>query len=771
MGRHPLSPDEIARRVALREAGLPHARLPSHILVTLPPKPTGRKAGSIAPRRIDPDKPSPEQIRADYVAWLDRENQIDKALVEASRRPVTGRPRLVLDDDTKQRRRQERNTQVQAARRKAARSSELLGVPLPRSPLPPMPEAEWVPPPPPPPRPANPKPKYLPPLAERRRLKAEHKIARIKPQRRPAGRKTREDLLFRHDRLCTPDPPPDPNDPTTAPAGIPPLHIPEPDFRFDMGAPVLALLNATTIAPSCRIPVAASRIGNVIVANTPMDQLFDDLERFPLDPLGFVMWAFPWGEPGTPLEDMTGPEEWQREQMVRIGKRLREGGADGCVIEEDVSSGHGIGKSAMVSWMILWAISTFEDTRGVITANTDSQLRTKTWAELAKWYEMFLAKPLFKLTATAIYLAGDPVREKKWRVDQAPWSKENTEAFAGMHNLGKRILVIFDEAAAIDDHIYEVTEGALTDARTQIIWLRYGNPTRTAGRFFKNCSEAGWVSKPGVAGAEKNRDRGRNTYTKVDSRTVSFSNKKQIQAWVDDYGEDSDFVRVRVKGEFPRAGYSNFISPGLVTEARKRKLQPTMYQAHPKILSVDPARFGDDSSVITLRQGLKVHWQMVLQGFDGPDLASRIFEICRKDGPMACIAYDAIGNGADLDSALRRMVGLPPLVAVQWGQPAKDQKQFFNQRSECWGTMRDWLANGQIPDDDFLAEELTSLDYGYDAMFRIQLQSKKDIKRNGGKSPDRADSLALSYVPELIDRKIVLAKVRPVVRRKVVWSK
>lgn len=420
--------------------------------------------------------------------------------------------------------------------------------------------------------------------------------------------------------------------------------------------------------------------------------------------------------------------------------------------------------SALVSWLILWAVSTLEDTRGVVTANTDSQLRTKTWAELAKWHSLFLAKDLFKLTATRIGIANDDKREIYWRVDQVPWSKENTEAFAGLHNQGKRILVIFDEASAIDDKIWEVAEGALTDANTQIIWCRYGNPTRTSGAFFRNCTQGK-----------------RNTYTRVDSRTVSFSNKKQIQAWVDEYGEDSDFVRVRVRGMFPRAGYANFISPELVNAARVRKLDPITYRSHQKILSVDPARFGDDFSVMTLRQGLRVYWQMVLSGFDGPDLAARIFEVVRNQGRVegvpvepgniACITYDAIGNGADLDSALRRMVGLPPCIAVQWGQPAKDDKQYFNQRSECWGKMRDFLEHGAIPDDDDLANELSSLDYGYDARFRIQLQSKKDLKKAGGKSPDRADSLALSFVPELIDRKIVLAKVRPVERRKVVWTR
>lgn len=502
------------------------------------------------------------------------------------------------------------------------------------------------------------------------------------------------------------------------------------------------------------VPVDMTRRSADLYAGSEVGELLDKLASFHDDPLGFVKWAFPWGEKGTMLEGMDGPEEWQREQLTRIGKAIREGGAEGCVIEEDVASGHGIGKSAEVSWAILWAISTSADTRGVVTANTDTQLRTKTWAELGKWYQLFIARQLFTLTATAIFIAGDPDRQKTWRIDQIPWSKERSEAFAGLHNQGKRIVVIFDEASAIDDLIWDVTEGALTDAKTQILWLRYGNPTKTSGRFFKNCTQGK-----------------RNTYVRVDSRTVSFTNKKQIEAWIEEYGEDSDFVRVRVKGEFPRAGYANFISPELVGQARRRRLQLPMYQAHPKILAVDPARFGDDFSVITLRQGLKVHFQVALSGFDGVDLASRIFEIVRKEGPISCIAYDAIGNGADLDSALRRMQGLPALIPVQWGVPAKDEKQYFNQRSECWGKMREFLENGQIPDDDDLGDQLISLDYGYDARFRIQLQSKKDLKRNGGKSPDKADSLALTFVPDLIDRKVTIARVKPVPRRTVIWSR
>ena len=94
-----------------------------------------------------------------------------------------------------------------------------------------------------------------------------------------------------------------------------------------------------------------------------------------------------------------------------------------------------------------------------------------------------------------------------------------------------------------------------------------------------------------------------NTVTRVDSRTIRFTNQAQIAAWIEEYGEDSDFVRVHVKGMFPRAGFSNFISPELVFQARRRRLQPVEYQVYPKIMAIDPARFGDDSSVITLRQG------------------------------------------------------------------------------------------------------------------------------------------------------------------------
>ena len=110
-------------------------------------------------------------------------------------------------------------------------------------------------------------------------------------------------------------------------------------------------------------------------------ELHRDVGAFGLDPLGYVRFAFPWGVPGTPLAADSGPEDWQCEVLQQLGQGLANRAE---AVRSAVASGHGIGKSALVSWIILWALSTLHDTRGVVSANTESQLRTKTWPELAK---------------------------------------------------------------------------------------------------------------------------------------------------------------------------------------------------------------------------------------------------------------------------------------------------------------------------------------------------------------------------------------------------
>jgi hypothetical protein len=460
------------------------------------------------------------------------------------------------------------------------------------------------------------------------------------------------------------------------------------------------------------------------------ENLISDLAGFSNDPVRFVYWAFPWGEEGGPLALESGPEDWQ----LQILKDVKNGLPLNKAILEAVASGHGVGKSALVSWLILWGISTLEDTRGVVTANTETQLRTKTWAELGKWYHLFIAREFFKLTATSIYSA-DPEHERTWRIDMVPWSERNTEAFAGLHNKNRRLVVIFDEASAIPDIIWETSEGALTDADTQILWAAFGNPTRSSGRF-RQCFPGG--------------DRAhRWQHYRVDSRTVRFSKKEQIKEWIDDYGLDSDFVRVRILGEFPSFGIIEFIGEADIALGVLADALASMYD--PLVLGVDVARFGDNESVIYPRRGLDARTLPLMRfmGLDTVQLAAKVAEVALANDVDA-IFVDEGGVGAGVVDNLRRVNKLT-VIGVQFGGAAdrigdENSERYANKRAEMWGLMRWNLRHGlAIPNDEALKAQLMAPQYGFNLRDAIQLEKKSDMVKRGAASPDIADALALTF--------------------------
>lgn len=469
-------------------------------------------------------------------------------------------------------------------------------------------------------------------------------------------------------------------------------------------------------------------------ASNPEQDLIEAVAAFQHDPLGYVLFAFPWGE-GALVDHPEGPREWQREVLREIGEALTAGTMTVQeAVQHAVASGHGIGKSALVAWIILWALSTFEDTRGVVTANTESQLKTKTWAELAKWHRLALNAHWFVYTATALYSASAK-HEKTWRVDMVPWSERNTEAFAGLHNQGKRVLLVFDEASAIPDVIWEVSEGALTDADTEIIWAAFGNPTRNNGRF-KECF-----------GRLKHRWRTR----QIDSRTVPGTNKTQIAKWVADYGEDSDFVRVRVRGIFPVAATMQFIGRDLVDAAMRREI-PTQRNAT-AIVGVDVARFGDDQSVIRTRIGRDARQfpAIKLREVDTMQLAGRVAEhvnLLRNGGLRVVILVDGGGVGGGVVDRLRQL-GFD-VIEVQFGGKADDPKQYYNKRAEMYGRLREWLTVGALPEDDEdLATDLTNIEYGFTGTDQIQLERKERMKDRGLASPDDSDAIAITFAVQV----------------------
>lgn len=478
-------------------------------------------------------------------------------------------------------------------------------------------------------------------------------------------------------------------------------------------------------------------------------EIVSDLGRFSHDPYRFVLWAYPWGVPGTPLANESGPDEWQRDQLVSIGASLK---ADPFKIIQDVTaSGHGIGKSAEVSWLIHWAIMTFEDTRGVVTANTDTQLRTKTWPELQKWHGMLqfdILKEMFKCEATSIH-STEPEHERNWRIDAIPWSAQNTEAFAGLHNAGKRVIYLFDEGSAIIDPIWEVASGGMTDAETEIIWAVFGNPTRNTGRF-----------KEAVAG----RHKGQWTSRQIDSRKVKRTNKQLLDSWIEAYGEDSDFVRVRVKGQFPRASTLQLIGTDLVAQARTRDVEclPT----DPVIFGLDTARFGDDQSVLAIRHGRDARTRPWTRwaGANSMQIAGDVNDLMRRWKPDA-IFIDA--GGPNAGGVIDRLRQLNPdydgIFEIHFSSSAKGMEAHWNgeqrvrvanKRAQMWVNTKTWLARGALPDEQEIEDELTGVEYGYNADNAILLEKKEHMKARGLPSPDNGDALALTFAEHVEPRRL-----------------
>ena len=446
-----------------------------------------------------------------------------------------------------------------------------------------------------------------------------------------------------------------------------------------------------------------------------------DLSAFYADPLGFVLYVFPWGKKGTRLADEAGPDEWQITFLDELGKAVREGMdvADALPMLFAVASGHGIGKTALISWIILWFISTREFPQIVVTAGKKDQLTSKTWRELAKWNKLSINGHWFVWTATKLEHALYP---DMWYAHAIPWSKNAPENFAGTHE--KHVLVLYDEASAIDDVIWEVTDGAMTTP--DAMWIAFGNPTKNTGRFFDCFNKFRKIWR---------------TF-QIDSRNAKKANRRLLDMWVEMYGEDSDFVRVRVRGVFPRAGDLQFISSEDVRAAIERKA--ANQDRYGKVLGVDVARHGMDQSVLVLRQGRKVIKVKKLRVPDTMQLAAIIAEFINDNEPDA-VFIDATGIGWGVVDRLHQM-GYTLAIGVQVGERAFHSERFYNRRAELWYAMREWIQDGgDLPDDRELETDLTGIQYGFDGKNRWVLETKEDMKERGLDSPDTADALALTF--------------------------
>jgi hypothetical protein len=465
------------------------------------------------------------------------------------------------------------------------------------------------------------------------------------------------------------------------------------------------------------------------------------------NPLAFVMYVFPWGEKGTPLEHFDGPRKWQRDVLLQIGEHIKRnnGKIDFDTLRLAVSSGRGIGKSALVSWVTIWMLSTRIGSTTIISANSENQLRSVTWAEITKWLAMAMNSHWFEVSATRVmpakWLTELVERDLKkgtryWGVEGRLWSAENPDAYAGVHNFDG-VMVIFDEASGIDDAIWAVTSGFFTENTPNRFWCCFSNPRRNSGYFYEcfNSKRDFWATKV------------------VDARTVEGTDKATYQQIIDEYGPDSSQAYVEVYGQFPDAGDDQFIGLQVVEDAMAREKYKD--NSAPIIVGVDPARFGADNTVIAVRQGRDIVTLKRYKGDDTMTVVGHVIEAIEEYKP-ALVVIDEGGLGAGIVDRLKEQ--RYKIKGVNFGNRSKNPMMYGNLRAQMWGDMREWLKTASIPSDRFLKTDLISPMMKPDSKGAIFLESKKDMKSRGLASPDAADAIAVTFAFPVAHREYVEKK-------------
>jgi len=452
------------------------------------------------------------------------------------------------------------------------------------------------------------------------------------------------------------------------------------------------------------------------------------------DPLAFVMFVFPWGKPGTPLQHFAGPRKWQRDVLRSLAAHIKanDGKIDFDTLRDATASGRGIGKSALVSWLVIWMLSTRIGSTTIVSANSEAQLRSVTWAEITKWLSMAVHSHWFEVSATRVmpakWLTELVERDMKlgtryWAIEGRLWSEENPDAFAGVHNFAG-VMLIFDESSGIPDTIWAVSSGFFTENTPNRFWFAFSNPRRNSGYFYEcfNGKRDFWNTR------------------NIDARSVEGTDKAVYQQIIDEYGPDSPQAHIEVYGSFPAAGDDQFVPSNLVDEARKRDITPD--PEAPIVVGVDPARFGSDATVIAIRQGRTIVEIRRHRGDDTMETVGRVIDVIEEYRP-ALVVVDEGGLGAGVVDRLKEQ--RYKIRGVNFGNKSAKPLMWVNKRAEMWGAMRDWLRTGSIPDDRYLKGDLTGPMTKYDSKGAIQLESKKDMKARGLASPDAADAIAVTF--------------------------
>lgn len=403
-----------------------------------------------------------------------------------------------------------------------------------------------------------------------------------------------------------------------------------------------------------------------------------------------------------------------------------------------VKSGHGVGKSALESWIIWWYISTRPYPKILCTAPTKHQLHDILWAEVSKWKRN--SKSLdedFEWTSEKIYLKGS---QEEWFAIARTSNKP--DALQGTH--AEHVLIIIDEASGVPDIVFEPVLGSMSTIDAKL--LMCGNPTQLAGFFYESHTTKRELYK---------------THT-IDGSKCERVDKNYVQTIIDMFGKDSDVYRVRVAGEFPKSNPDSFIGLDIIRTEKK-----VIDVVESIDLGVDVARYGDDESVVaTTYNKSQVERLNVFKHNDTMKLTGQIVNIIKMLNlkyPLVIVRVkiDCDGLGVGVYDRLKEVIIEKNLKAKaiechfggKGGKVSYDEPiEYYNSTGIMWGTLRSKLKNNEItiPNNEELIKQITNRKYFINSDGTIKLERKEDMKKRNVHSPDRADAVVLSlYEPQV----------------------
>lgn len=388
-----------------------------------------------------------------------------------------------------------------------------------------------------------------------------------------------------------------------------------------------------------------------------------------------------------------------------------------------VKSGVGIGKSALMAWLILHYMTCRPAPKIICTSPSKDQLRGVLWVELLKWHNRMNV-----VLRNQFVWQKESYKHKnyeEWFAMARTATKDNPESMQGIH--AEYVLRIVDEGSGVPEEVFEVLEGATGLKETKE--LICGNPTRLEGYFY-DCF---------------NKSKDYHYCLSFSSLDSPLKNERVIERIRRKYGEDSNMWRVRVLGEFPLREGDAFIPYDWVISALNREI-PSQ-KDKPVVFGCDIARFGEDSTVIAIRRGDEFLPYHVLRNKSTMEIASYIARLANEYKPVQ-IFVDVIGVGAGVYDRLEEL-GFPAVAVNVAESPAMNEQKYKRLRDELWGEARDWfeMRRGRIWDneDNDLVGELTSVKYRILSNGKIQIETKDEMKKRGLQSPNIADAFVLTF--------------------------